>query len=291
MMCTERFVFTWSMIDASVVDLPDPVGPVTSTRPRGRSASGATTGGRPRSSSSRISIGMARRTAPTASRWRNTLTRKRARRPVWLVSSSRSRSNATRWRSSSSSYTSRRVSPRPSTPYSGSGTRRPSTRMLGAAPTVKCRSLAPSASTRSSRSSIWMRSGTALRPWRTVDTRIDTPNDRRSSSSSTSAPSRTTAFSSSLSPSMSSSSTATWSTASSPASRSQYSSSSSSSASSSSTTGGGSRPVTNATASIRSRRPTNPESISRRGSGMPSDSYSTSHATPRFAALYSEALP
>ena len=36
-----------SIIAASVVDLPLPVGPVTSTRPRGRSASSASTGGRP----------------------------------------------------------------------------------------------------------------------------------------------------------------------------------------------------------------------------------------------------
>ena len=37
-MCTERSRFTMSMSDASVVDLPEPVGPVTSTRPRGRCA-------------------------------------------------------------------------------------------------------------------------------------------------------------------------------------------------------------------------------------------------------------
>ena len=49
--CTSRLLLMWSIIPASVVVLPDPVGPVTSTRPRGSIASGASTGGRPRSSS------------------------------------------------------------------------------------------------------------------------------------------------------------------------------------------------------------------------------------------------
>ena len=44
-----RSVLILSIIAASVVDLPLPVGPVTSTRPRGRSASVASTGGRPSS--------------------------------------------------------------------------------------------------------------------------------------------------------------------------------------------------------------------------------------------------
>ena len=38
-MCSWRSVLILSIIAASVVDLPLPVGPVTSTRPRGRSAS------------------------------------------------------------------------------------------------------------------------------------------------------------------------------------------------------------------------------------------------------------
>ena len=44
-MCSRRSVLILSIIAASVVDLPLPVGPVTSTRPRGRSASVAMTGG------------------------------------------------------------------------------------------------------------------------------------------------------------------------------------------------------------------------------------------------------
>ena len=40
-MWTSRLVLMWSIMPASVVVLPDPVGPVTSTSPRGSSASGA----------------------------------------------------------------------------------------------------------------------------------------------------------------------------------------------------------------------------------------------------------
>ena len=46
MMFTRRFALTWLIIAASAVDLPEPVTPVTSTRPRGRSAISSSTGGR-----------------------------------------------------------------------------------------------------------------------------------------------------------------------------------------------------------------------------------------------------
>ena len=52
-----RSLLILSIIAASVVDLPEPVGPVTSTRPRGRSASVASTGGRPSSWKLRIFSG------------------------------------------------------------------------------------------------------------------------------------------------------------------------------------------------------------------------------------------
>src|SRR5438445_2006066 len=54
MMCSARSLLILSTMAASVVDLPDPVGPVTSTRPLGRSASSCTTFGRPSSSKDRI---------------------------------------------------------------------------------------------------------------------------------------------------------------------------------------------------------------------------------------------
>ena len=49
---------TSSTIEASVVDLPEPVGPVTRTRPRGRIASSRRDGGSPSSSSVRSSSGI-----------------------------------------------------------------------------------------------------------------------------------------------------------------------------------------------------------------------------------------
>ena len=55
-----RSALILSIIAASVVDLPLPVGPVTSTRPRGRSASLTMTGGRPRSWKLLIRSGMRR---------------------------------------------------------------------------------------------------------------------------------------------------------------------------------------------------------------------------------------
>ena len=63
---------------ASVVDLPLPVGPVTRTSPRGRSARVAMTGGSESSANDLICSGMTRYTAATAPRWLNTLHRNRA---------------------------------------------------------------------------------------------------------------------------------------------------------------------------------------------------------------------
>jgi hypothetical protein len=59
-MCSRRSMLILSIIAASVVDLPLPVGPVTSTRPRGRSASVASTCGSPRSLKLRIFSGISR---------------------------------------------------------------------------------------------------------------------------------------------------------------------------------------------------------------------------------------
>ena len=64
------FLLTWSTMAARVVDLPDPVGPVTSTRPLGRIASSSTTGGRPSSSAVGMRMGMLRNTAPIEPRWK-----------------------------------------------------------------------------------------------------------------------------------------------------------------------------------------------------------------------------
>ena len=68
MMCSSREALITSISEASVVDLPEPVGPVTSTSPRGLLANSATTGGRPRVSSGTTSNGIRRSAAPTAER-------------------------------------------------------------------------------------------------------------------------------------------------------------------------------------------------------------------------------
>ena len=67
----------WSIIAASVVDLPEPVVPVSRMIPRGSSASRRTTSGRPSSSIVRTSKGIARQTIEIEPRWRKALTRKR----------------------------------------------------------------------------------------------------------------------------------------------------------------------------------------------------------------------
>ena len=82
MMWPFRSLLILSIIAASVVDLPEPVGPVTRTRPRGRSASLAITGGRPRSSKVRTLNGICRMTIATQPRCLKTLPRKRAR--FWM---------------------------------------------------------------------------------------------------------------------------------------------------------------------------------------------------------------
>src|SRR6266849_2517182 len=78
-MCSSRSLLILSSMAASVVDLPEPVGPVTRTSPRGLSHNPFTTSGNPRASKPLISHGMVRKTAPTAPRWLKTLPRKRAR--------------------------------------------------------------------------------------------------------------------------------------------------------------------------------------------------------------------
>ncbi len=71
-----------SIIAARVVLLPDPVGPVTSTRPRGLSDSRATTPGNPRSLNVRTLKGICRITSDTQPRCLKQLPRNRAR--FWI---------------------------------------------------------------------------------------------------------------------------------------------------------------------------------------------------------------
>ena len=66
------------MMAASVVDLPEPVGPVTRTNPRGLWQKECRTLGRPSSSMVLMLTGMSRKAAPACPRWKKALTRKRA---------------------------------------------------------------------------------------------------------------------------------------------------------------------------------------------------------------------
>jgi hypothetical protein len=68
----------WSIIDARVVDLPEPVVPVSRTIPRSSSASSRMTGGSWSSSIVRMSTGIARMTSDVEPRCLKALTRKRA---------------------------------------------------------------------------------------------------------------------------------------------------------------------------------------------------------------------
>jgi hypothetical protein len=77
-MWSGRWLLTWSIIAASVVDLPEPVGPVTSTMPRGYMEMSLKIFGAFKSSSVMILDGMVRNTAPAPRCWLKALTRKRA---------------------------------------------------------------------------------------------------------------------------------------------------------------------------------------------------------------------
>ena len=78
MMCRFRVSLMRSMIAARVVDLPDPVGPVTSTSPRSDLARRRTCSGMPSWSRVMILVGMTRKTAPDPRCWWKRFTRKRA---------------------------------------------------------------------------------------------------------------------------------------------------------------------------------------------------------------------
>ena len=111
MMCPRRSVLILSINAASVVVLPEPVGPVTSTSPRGRSAKVAITGASCSSANVLISNGICRITMLTQPRCLNTLPRNRERFAMPNEkSSSSSISNRFFWPSVSTEYASCRVS-------------------------------------------------------------------------------------------------------------------------------------------------------------------------------------
>src|SRR2546430_13802530 len=78
-----RVWLMWSSIDARVVDLPQPVGPVTRMSPWGSCVRRSVTGGSPRSWEDGISNGVARTPSPQDPPWEKAVGRDRARlRPV-----------------------------------------------------------------------------------------------------------------------------------------------------------------------------------------------------------------
>ncbi len=79
MMCAVRVALISSIIAASVVLLPLPVVPVTSTRPRSSAAIFLSTGGSASSSIVATRIGMTRKIMPIVPRCWNALQRKRPR--------------------------------------------------------------------------------------------------------------------------------------------------------------------------------------------------------------------
>ena len=81
----------WSTIAANVVVLPEPVGPVTSTSPLGRSAISLSTSGRLRSSMVKTTWGIRRSTIAGPRRVSSRLMRTRAKPKEWLPSYSLSR--------------------------------------------------------------------------------------------------------------------------------------------------------------------------------------------------------
>ena len=125
---------------ASVVDLPEPVGPVTSTRPFMRFVKSVAIFGSPSFSSARISNGICRITIDTTPRCRNTLPRNRDS-PLIPNEKSSSFVDSKRLRCSSdiTLYASWAVTSGVSTSYS-LGVIEPSIRNSGGTPAVMCRS-------------------------------------------------------------------------------------------------------------------------------------------------------
>ncbi len=142
-MCWFRERLILSTIAASVVDLPEPVAPVTRIRPRCSSASFSTPIGRPSFSNDGTSNGTWRKANEMAPRWRNPLTRKR---PVFPAVYEMSRSPVSRKTSRLAgefAVTTSRTASR-SRSFSDSwpsATSEPSMRAIGGESTLRCRSL------------------------------------------------------------------------------------------------------------------------------------------------------
>ena len=147
-MCSGLVRLMMSISEASEVDFPDPVGPVTSTRPRRRSVNAFTDSGSPRSSNCGMSWGIGRSATATVPRCSATFTRNRPTPATECeVSSSWSASNRSRLLAGSTpKIISCRVSPS-SGSMSSMGRRAPWSRTVGARLAERWRSDAPTLTT------------------------------------------------------------------------------------------------------------------------------------------------
>ena len=142
MMWSLRVSLIWSIIAASVVDLPLPVGPVTRIRPRGSSASFVSTGG----IDSSASVGMAslsrRSVAAARPCWKKTFTRLRV--PSGATSAKSASIRSVRRASRCASSISPRIRERVSSALicTGGCISRPSTRNIRGSPSERWMSLA-----------------------------------------------------------------------------------------------------------------------------------------------------
>ncbi len=133
-----------SIIAASVVDFPEPVGPVTRIKPRGRSDRSAITFGSLSSSKLLMLNGICRMTIETQPRCLKQLPRKRA--SCWMPNEKSSSSSISKrffWFSVSTEYAICSVSLGCSTYCRLEFSMSPSTRSLAHSPAVMCRSEAP----------------------------------------------------------------------------------------------------------------------------------------------------
>src|SRR3569833_31893 len=139
-MWSGRLSLAWLTMPASVVDLPEPVGPVTRTRPRGNMHRSRKILGEPRSSRDMMTEGILRNTAPAPRFWMKALTRKRASLGISNEKSvSKNSSYALRCLSFMMSYTMLCTSL-----WASAGMlirfMSPSTRIMGGTPADRCRS-------------------------------------------------------------------------------------------------------------------------------------------------------
>ena len=133
-----------STSDASVVDFPDPVGPVTRTRPCRMSVKDRIDSGMPSTSKGGISWGIDRKAAATVPRCWNTLSRNRPTSTIeWEVSSSFSASKRSRSVWGRIPKTMSRIVSLSSTGQPSMGRIAPCNRMHAGNPVVTWRSEAP----------------------------------------------------------------------------------------------------------------------------------------------------